>query len=191
MKPKPRLPGSTFAVSNTGPLISAFQSNSFGLLTDIFTEIHTSTICIDELEQHGWKNEIQAVAPKLVGVGLTPDEEHHALFLARQIARHSNTHDPIAESHLGESQAIVLALRPEYQHDLLLLDELAAREVARGVNVNLSGFPGVLLLAVQGGLLSAEDLKTRLETCREQGTHYGAAFIRQVYEMASQGRRPQ
>lgn len=36
MKPKPRLPGTTYAISNTGPLISAFQSNSFGLLTQIF-----------------------------------------------------------------------------------------------------------------------------------------------------------
>jgi len=33
------------------------------------------------------------------------------------------------------------------------------------------------------------EMKVRLEKCREQGTHYGASFIKQVYEMAKQGRR--
>ncbi len=38
-KPKARLSGVSYAVSNTGPLISAFQSDSFSLLTKIFAEI--------------------------------------------------------------------------------------------------------------------------------------------------------
>lgn len=54
--------------------------------------------------------------------------------------------------------------------------------------VKLSGFPGVLLLATQGGLISAEELRTRLEICREKGTHYRTSFIQQVYEMAKQSR---
>jgi len=72
-----------------------------------------------------------------------------------------------------------------------LLDELAARAIARQMGVKLSGFPGALLLAVQGGLISAEELKARLEVCRKKGTHYGAHFIQQVYEMAKHGRREQ
>ncbi len=92
-------------------------------------------------------------------------------------------------NHLGEAQAIVLALRTEYHNDLLLLDELVARAVAKQLNIKLSGFPGVLLLAVQAGLISAEDLKARLEKCRREGTHYGTTFIQQVYRMAKQGRR--
>ena len=95
----------------------------------------------------------------------------------------------IAEHHLSEAQVIVLALRPEHQDDALLLDELAARAIAKQMGVKLSGFPGVLLLAVQGGLIAAEELKQRLERCRAQGTHYGVTFIRQVYEMAKHIRR--
>ena len=34
-----------------------------------------------------------------------------------------------------------------------------------------------------------EELKARLEMCRAQGTHYGARFIQQIYEMARQRRR--
>jgi hypothetical protein len=43
--------------------------------------------------------------------------------------------------------------------------------------------------AVQGNLISAEELKARLEKCREQGTHYGVTFIEKIYNMAKQRRR--
>jgi len=184
-----RRPEVTYAVSNTGPLISAFQSDSFALLTYIFAEIHISTACMAELTNHGWEEEVRAASPKLVIVKLASSEERRALAIAKQIAQHPDTNDPIAEHHLGEAQAIVLALRPEHRADLLLLDELAARAIAKQIGVKLSGFPGALLLAAQGGLITAEELKVRLEKCREQGTHYGASFIKQVYEMAKQGRR--
>lgn len=188
-RPATRLPGVTCAISNTGPLISAFQSDSFALLSRIFAEIHISTVCVGELTKHGWEEEVRAAAPKLAIVKLVPGEERQALAIAKQIAQHPDTNDPIAEHHLGEAQAIVLALRSEHRDDLLLLDELAARGVAKQRRVKLSGVPGALLLAVQVGLITAGELKIRLEKCREQGTHYGVPFIKQVYEMAKQGRR--
>lgn len=184
-----RLPGVTYAISNTGPLISTFQSDSFALLTKIFATILVSTACVAELEKHGWEEEMQSASPQLVIVKLTANEEKRSLTFAEQIAQHPDTNDPVAENHLGEAHAIVLALRPEHRDDVLLVDELAARAVAKQTGLKLSGFPGALLLATQGGLISAEELKARLEICREQGTHYGATFIRQVYEMAKQCRR--
>ena len=71
-----RSPGVTYAVSNTGPLISTFQSNSFELLTQIFAEIHTSSPdCVVELVGHGWKEAVDAASSKLVVVELTSDEK--------------------------------------------------------------------------------------------------------------------
>lgn len=183
-----RFPGATCAVSKTGPLISAFQSDSFALLTHILAEIHVPTGCVAELSNHGWEEEVRQASPKLVVVQLTPGEERRARNLARQIAQQPEANDMVAEHHLGEAQAIALALRPEHQNDLLLLDELAARAIAKQLRAKISGFPGVLLLAVQGGLISPEELRARLEDCREYGTHYARPFIRQVYEMAKRGR---
>ncbi len=100
-----------------------------------------------------------------------------------------STNDPVVVNHLGEAQAIRLVLRPEHQNSILLLDELAARTVAKQRRVRLSGFPGTLLMAVQAGLLSAEELRERLERCRQLGTHYSVLFIQQVYEMAKQERK--
>jgi predicted nucleic acid-binding protein len=136
----PRLPGLTYAVSDTGPLISAFQADSYGTLTQIFGEIHIPVACLDELQTHGWGEQVQAAMPTLVVVELTPDEEGQALELARRIANHPDTSDPIAENHLGEAQAIALVQRTEYRDDLLLLDELAARAIAREEGIRLSGF---------------------------------------------------
>jgi predicted nucleic acid-binding protein len=179
-----KIPGATYAITNTGPLISAFQSDSFKLITKIFPTVFISTVCMAELEAHGWKDEIRAASPQLFAMELTVQEKERALSFARQISQHPDTNDPVIENHLGESQAMVLALRPGHRNDLLLLDELAARSIAKQSGIKLSGFPGVLLLATQVGLISAEDLKKRLELCRTKGTHYGVKFIKQVYEMA-------
>jgi len=184
-----RLPGVTYAVSNTGPLISTFQSDSFSLLANLFAEIYIPAACLAELKRHGYDVDVQAASPQLVVVDLTVREESRALTIAEQIAQHSDANDPVAVNHLGEAQAIVLALRSEYRRDLLLLDELAARAVAKQFGLKISGFPGALLLAVRGNLISPEDLQARLLACRAQGTHYGLTFIRQVYNMAKQGRR--
>ncbi|MBX3061124.1 MAG: hypothetical protein KF770_32090 [Anaerolineae bacterium] len=182
----PQIRTSTYALSNTGPLISAFQSNSFALLGQLFAEVRVSPVCVEELIKHGWESAIELAKPQLVIVKLTSGEEKKAWGIAAQIAKHPNTNDPVIENHLGEAQVITLALRSEYQDDVLLLDELAARAVAKQQGVQLSGFPGVLLLAVQVGLISPVELKKRLEQCRLQGTHYSHAFIEQVFEMARQ-----
>jgi hypothetical protein len=58
-KLKARLPGVSYAVSNTGPLISAFQSDSFSIMTKIFAEIHIPMSCVAELEKHGWAEKMQ------------------------------------------------------------------------------------------------------------------------------------
>ncbi|MGH7454242.1 MAG: hypothetical protein ACRENG_23005 [bacterium] len=185
-KPKARLPGVSYAVSNTGPLISAFQSDSFSLLTKIFAEIHIPTACVAELERHGWAEKMQAASPQLVIVKLTANETKRAMIIAEHISQDPSSRDPIAANHLGEAEAIVLALRSEYQDDLILLDELAARSVAQKMGLEISGFPGVLLLAVHSGLISPEELKERLETCRQKGTHYATIFIQKVYAMAKE-----
>lgn len=56
----------TYAVCNTGPLISAFRSDSFWLFVQIFAEIHISSVCAGELIRHGWETEVQTATPPLV-----------------------------------------------------------------------------------------------------------------------------
>lgn len=39
-------------------------------------------------------------------------------------------------------------------------------------------------MATRTKVLSPEDLKSRLESCRDQGTYYGQQLIEDVYQMA-------
>ena len=164
---------------NTGPLISAFQSQSVQLLLGLFDEIHVPASVVAELKDHGWEDEF-ASAQQLVPVEFTPAERRRDRRIATQIAKLSGDGSPAALHH-GEADAIVLAQRSKPAYDLLLLDELAARSVAQSLKLVITGFPGVLLLAVEQGQLSPDDVRQRLKICRQQGTHYGIKFIQSVY----------
>ena len=117
---------------------------------------------------------------------LTDAEVEQAADLARRIAAHPTSQNREPIHHLGEAEAMVLVQRAEFAGAVLLLDELAARAIALEIGLQISGFAGVLLLAVEEGLLGAAEVKKRLERCQQQGTHYGAHFIRRVYEAAKE-----
>lgn len=175
--------------SDTGPLISICQSDSMDLIVTLFGGIHTSTTCQQELVRHGWGEAIAQMGPTFVVHTLTDHEVVQAQLLAQRIATHAASKDPEPSNHLGEAEVMVLVQRPEFAVSVLLLDELAARGVASELNLNISGFAGILLLAVSAGLLTADGVKERLERCRLQGTHYSLAFIERVYTSAKQSER--
>ena len=176
-----REPGITHAISDTGPLISIFQSDSLDLVTALLPVVHIPSACVDELARHGWNKMLQSAGSRIAIHYLTEAEQEIARAIAQAIALHPISRDPLPDNHLGEAQAIALAARPEFADDVVLLDELAARAVAEEMGLTLSGFAGVLLVAVQEELLTADELKGRLETCLRQGTHYSETFIEQVY----------
>ncbi len=47
--------------------------------------------------------------------------------------------------------------------------------------VPIIGFPGILIRACQQGMMEPEDVKSALEECRRQGTHYSPRLINEVY----------
>ncbi len=169
-------------VSNTGPLISAFQSDSVPLLVSLFDEIHVPSGVVVELNDHGWAEGLDA-ASRVVPSQLTVAERQRISSIAVEIARQSRDDAP-SGAHHGEAEAIVLAQRLEAGYDLVLLDELAARSVAQSMGLIITGFPEALLTAVEFGLITPDDLRQRLECCRDRGTHYGERLVQSVYNEA-------
>lgn len=168
--------------SNTGPLISAFQSESVPLLLELFDEIHIPKGVLAELTAHGWSREVRAI-PGLIIAELTASEMIVIRQVAAEIATLSGDASPSA-LHAGEAEAIVLAERGTPKFDVVLLDERAARQVAESRGLTISGFPGTLLMAVESRLITPDQLKQRLEDCIRQGTHYGTRFVHSVYREA-------
>jgi len=64
----------------------------------------------------------------------------------------------------------------------LLVDELAAREVAERQGVAIVGFPGILIRACKQGLMTPEEVRDALQECQRQGTHYSIQFIEEIYD---------
>jgi predicted nucleic acid-binding protein len=173
-------------VSDTGPLISALQSESVGLIADLFGTVHTSEVCISELGRHGWADYL--ARHHIVGHRLSDAEVASAAVLAAQIAGHPASKEPNPNHHAGEAEAMVLVQRPEFAGAVLLLDELAARAVATTTGLTISGFAGVLLTAVYEGLLAADEIRQKLIRCQQQGTHYSNTFIQKIDQIAREGR---
>ncbi len=174
------------AISDTGPLISVFQSDSSDLVAGIFAALPISSTCMAELRYHGWNEAIAQTRALLLEHTLTTEESKQALEIAIRIGQYSRKMEPAA--HMGEAEILVLARRPEFAGSLLLLDELAARKVASEMSLEVVGFAGILLLAVREGLADAIGLRERLLRCQQQGTHYSTAFIERVYQRAKEHR---
>jgi predicted nucleic acid-binding protein len=172
-------------VSNTGPLISAFQSDSFGLVKEMFQIVHLPRACLEELDEHGWMDKVWENREAIRIHDLTSDERAEVLEIAERISYRALDKEPV--HHLGEAEVIVLAKREEFKDNLVLIDELAAREVALEEGLVISGFPGVLVRAVERGLINPEELRKRLKICQSLGTWYGSSFIEEVYRRVKGG----
>jgi len=72
-------------------------------------------------------------------------------------------------------------LRSNSRAEELLIDELAARDVARLRNVPVIGFPGILIRACRQRIIEPEDVLSALEECQRQGTHYSPKLINEIY----------
>ena len=165
-------------VSDTGPLISAFQSGSFPLLHALIGDVVVPKAVAAEIAQHGWSEQLAAVGKKIRVVELTPDEQTKVTEVADAIG----TSDSL--EHRGEAEAIILASRRSESCELILIDELAARNCAKTMGLRIVGFPGILLMAARSKVINPDELKSRLESCRDQGTYYGQQLIEDVYQMA-------
>lgn len=122
--------------SNTGLLISAFQSESVPLLLELFDEIHIPKGVLVELTAYGWGREVRAI-PGLIIAELTASEIIVVRQVAAEIATLSGDASPSA-LHAGEAEAIVLAERGTPKFDVVLLDEQAARQVAESRGLAIS-----------------------------------------------------
>jgi len=176
-------------LSDTGPLISIFQSASLEWVTALFGPLHTTEGCLAELARHGWAPVVTNAGPDLVCHTLTSSEAEQARVFARLIAAQPASKDREPDHHLGEAEVRALAQGSEFTGAVVLIDELAARAVAADAGLTISGFAGILLWAVEEEALTAEQAREQLEHCRQQGTHYSAEFIDRIYQAARERER--
>lgn len=171
------------AACNTGPLLSAFQCGGVDWLRRYLARIYVAPNQLDEFARHGAKDEFQTLLDQRfawIASELSADEKLQALSLAEQIAVRSAAGSLNPADHAPEAEMLVIALRPELDCRIVLLDEKAARTVAGELGFRVTGFPGILARAGLDGLLTKQEIRRLLEECQRQGTHYGNALIESV-----------
>ena len=73
-----------------------------------------------------------------------------------------------------------IALALEHHPQLVLMEELKGRNVARSLNINISGSVGILIQAKQQNKIAA--VRPFLEQMLPQGVYYSSMFVRAVLE---------
>ncbi|MFQ6040637.1 MAG: hypothetical protein ACE5PV_07255 [Candidatus Poribacteria bacterium] len=171
------------AVSNTGPMLSAFQSEQTGLLRALYDRIYIPDSTLSEYEKHGASTLIKEFIDSgfVVVFHLTESEKETARRLSEEIANHPSTKDKQPQNHYPEAEAMVLVSRSELSKFDILLDEQAAREVARKHGLSIIGFAGLLIRACQAGHITPEEVRDTMFTCQSLGTHYATNFIEGIY----------
>jgi len=183
--PVPELESMTIrtVVSDTGPLLSVFQSGQLDLFRALYDAVYIPASAWPEYEQHGAGNLVGQLVDTglIVACELSVSEQAMAWALAEEIALHPLTQDREPQSHYPEAEAMILAGRPELGALDILLDERAAREVAAAHGLPVLGFAGVLIQACRRGLTTPEAARASMFRCQSLGTHYATSFIEGIY----------
>lgn len=171
------------AVSNTGPMISFFQSERAKLLQIMYDRIYVPESALAEYTQHGSRVMIEKLTKIrfIVACELNAAEKQTAKKISEQIANHRLAKSRNPHDHYPEAEAIVLMERTGLQALEIILDEQAPREIAKKRGIFVVGFAGILVRSCKEGYITAEEVRGTLLQCQSQGTHYAADFIDGIY----------
>ncbi|MEA2068772.1 MAG: DUF3368 domain-containing protein [Verrucomicrobiota bacterium] len=123
-------------VVNTSPLIALDRIGQLDVLTKLFVKIIRPQSVVDELN-----------------AGRKAYGGSDALFHAAWLETQKDPPEMILRKELGAGETAVIALALKAKADLVILDDLAARNVAVELGLNVTGTLGVLLAAYKKGHL--------------------------------------
>lgn len=157
-------------ISDTTPIISLLKINQLELLHHLFGEVQIPDAVYEELISNA---KFQKEAEKILRVEYVKKvivEDKKSVTLLRR-ATGLDT---------GESEAIILS--DEIKADLLLMDELKGRQVAKQMGLNIMGTVGILMTAFDEELLSAEEIEQCIDVLRSNGRHISEKLYEQLME---------
>ena len=157
-------------ISDTTPIISLLKMNQLELLNHMFGEVQVPDAVYEELISNA---KFQKEAEKILSAEYIKKvvvEDKKSVTLLRRATG----------LDAGESEAIILS--DEIKADLLLMDELKGRQVAKQMGLNIMGTVGILMTAFDEKLLSAEEIEQCIDVLRNNGRHICEKLYEQLME---------
>lgn len=163
------------AISNTSPLCYLCLFDALHLLPALFGSIVVPPAVVEELSHASSPSKVRAW---IAGMPIWLEVDGRELEASRE--------GRLARLHRGERHAIQLALAGP--SDIVLLDELAARNVARDAGLAVTGVLGILAEGAARGLI---DLPESIARLRLTNFRVSPALLQQIlrrYSSRSGGR---
>ena len=142
-------------VSNTGPIIGLAKIGKVGLLKSLAREVFIPPFVQKELFGKIGRETVQIENALNEFIKVMPAD-----------VSMPSTARTLAELDEGERQAVALAFSLG-KDVLLLMDDYAGRQAARGLQINVTGLVGLLLLSKEKGLV--KDVRSLIEELRKAG----------------------
>jgi len=152
-------------VSDATPIISFVKMNKLDILGKIFGEVVLPYAVYSEVTTNEeFAEEAKQIKSCSFFKVVKVDNTEYVNLLRR-----------VTGLDLGESEAIVYT--DLNKGDLLIVDEVKARQVATSMNLRITGTIGVLTVANRQGLLSKEDAIICVELLRANHRHISDAIL--------------
>lgn len=149
-------------VSDSGPLISLLKIDKLELLRDAYNQVFIPDSVFEELTSNlKFESEARQIEDCPFIIRKSASDLRSASMLRKAMGL-----------DVGESDAIVLA--EELSADLILMDELKGRSVARNIGLRVTGTIGLLATAFEEGLLTSDEIVACIEQFKASNRHVGA-----------------
>lgn len=148
-------------VVNTSPLIALDRIGHVDVLPQLFGNVIRPQSVVNEL-----------VAGKRIYGGTD------ALFHAPWLTTADDPPEMLLRKELGAGETAVIALALRMKADLTILDDLAARNVAAELGLNVTGTLGILLAAYRKGILKQP--RQSFSALKEAGFRISDAMIGRI-----------
>jgi predicted nucleic acid-binding protein len=151
-------------VVNTSPLVALDRIGQLDLLPKLFGKIIRPQSVVDELN----------AGRKIYGGS-------DALFHAAWLETAEDPPEMVLRKELGAGETAAIALALRIKADLVILDDLAARNVAAELELKVTGTLGILLAAHKKGIL--KDLQHAITQLTDSGFRVSDTIVASILKI--------
>ena len=158
-------------IADTTPIISLLKIKRLDILHHLFGEV---------------------IIPQAVYKELTSNADHIEEAFAIQNADYLKISEPLPTDlvrlfrkstglDLGESEALIMS--EQNNADILLMDEMKGRKIAKLMNINIMGTIGVLIKSYQMELMNQNDMEEAIQIFKSSGRFISDKVYAKIYEI--------